>query len=55
MSWADEQGRTRDPYTPAADPTDRGNVWGWWTPDRLAAAFWIVCLILALLLTPGSV
>lgn len=48
MSWGDEQGRTRDPYareTPAP----------WWTREWVWAAFWVVCLLLVLLLTPGSV
>lgn len=52
MSWADWEGRERDPFpheTPPHDPTDSGNVWAWWTPERIALALGGVCLILALL------
>lgn len=61
MSWDDWAGDDPDAHetpaheTPAHDTTEPDNVWAWWTPERLAAALWLVCLLLALALTPGAV
>lgn len=56
MNWDEWAGVDPDARViPAHDATDPGNVWAWWTPERLAAALWLVCLLLALALTPGAV